>query len=209
MAINFPDSPSLGDLLVVGNRTWSYDGTFWASADVAPPQVVGAISSDSAPLNPEEGQFWWNSLDASLYVYYDSYWVQAVTGVTGAAGVAGSDGPIGVTGDTGSQGVAGADGTFASTQVIETKASAYTLVSADAGKLLLNSAAITITVQGLAVGEQVDFMQNVAGQITFAAGGGVTLNSKVGELKTEGLYSAAGIKCVAANTYILIGDLGV
>ena len=128
-----------------------------------------------------------DSSDGILYIYYDSYWVQAVTGITGPAGPAGG---------------------FDSTQVIETKATSYTLTSADAGKLILNSAAITITVQELTVGQQVDFLQNVAGQITFAAGAGMTLNSKGGNLLTAAQYSPAGVKCVATDTYVLVGDLG-
>jgi hypothetical protein len=114
----------------------------------------------------------------------------------------------GVKGDTGDAGTDGADGTFSSTQTIETKSSAYSIVSGDAGKLILNSAAITITVEGLAVGQQVDFLQNVAGQITFAAGAGKTLNGADGNLKTAAQYSPAGVKCVATDTYVLLGDLG-
>jgi len=105
-------------------------------------------------------------------------------------------------------GIAGTDGSFSSTQTIETKSSNYTLVSGDAGKLLLNSAAIAITVEGLAVGQQVDFVQNTADQITFAAGAGITLNSKDGNLLTAAQYSPAGVKCVATDTYVLVGDLG-
>jgi hypothetical protein len=111
-------------------------------------------------------------------------------------------GPAGADGDD------GADGTFSSTQTIETKSASYTLVLGDAGKLILNSAAITITVQGLAVGQQVDFLQNTADQITFAAAGGSTLDSKDGNLKTAAQYSPAGVKCVATDTYVLLGDLG-
>jgi hypothetical protein len=114
----------------------------------------------------------------------------------------------GVKGDTGDAGTDGTDGTFSSTQTIETKSSAYSIVSGDAGKLILNSAAITITVEGLAVGQQVDFLQNVAGQITFAAGAGKTLNGADGNLKTAAQYSPAGVKCVATDTYVLLGDLG-
>jgi hypothetical protein len=114
----------------------------------------------------------------------------------------------GVKGDTGDAGTDGTDGTFSSTQTIETKSSAYTIVSGDAGKLILNSAAITITVEGLAVGQQVDFLQNTADQMTFAAGAGKTLNGADGNLKTAAQYSPAGVKCVATDTYVLLGDLG-
>ena len=29
MAINFPDSPSVGQTYTVGNRIWTYNGTAW------------------------------------------------------------------------------------------------------------------------------------------------------------------------------------
>jgi hypothetical protein len=126
----------------------------------------------------------------------------------GIQGPAGTDGTDGTSGTNGTDGTDGTDGSFSSTQTIETKSTHYTLVSGDAGKLLLNSAAITITVEGLAVGQQVDFLQNVADQITFAAGAGVTLNSKDGNLLTAAQYSPSGVKCVAVDTYVLVGDLG-
>jgi hypothetical protein len=75
--------------------------------------------------------------------------------------------------------------------------------------LITNSAAITITVDNvLAVGEQVDFLQNNASQITFAAGSGVTLNSKDSNLKTAAQYSPASVKCISSGVYVLVGDLG-
>jgi hypothetical protein len=49
----------------------------------------------NAPLAPEEGDVWFNSSDARFYVYYDSYWVEALSneaGPTGATGVSGADG---------------------------------------------------------------------------------------------------------------------
>jgi hypothetical protein len=115
----------------------------------------------------------------------------------------------GVQGPQGPAGIDGADGTFSSAQTVETKSANYTLTSEDAGKLIINSAAITITVQGLSVGQQVDFIQNVAGQITFVGGSGITLNSPNGLTKTAAQYSPAGLKCVSANTYVLVGDLGI
>ena len=109
----------------------------------------------------------------------------------------------------GIDGIDGVDGGFDSTQTIETKATSYSLVSGDVGKLILNSAAITITVDDvLSPGTQIDFLQNTADQITFAAGAGVTLNSKDGKLLTAGQYSPASIKCISAGVYVLVGDLG-
>lgn len=120
----------------------------------------------------------------------------------------GDTGDTGATGATGAPGADGEDGGFDSAQVIESVSSSRAISSADAGKLITNSAAITITVQGLSVGQQVDFFQTNSSQITFAAGSGITIYSKLSKLKTAGQYSAATVKCITSNTYALIGDLG-
>lgn len=107
----------------------------------------------------------------------------------------------------GPAGPAGADGSFSSTQTIES-GTTRALTSADAGKLITNAGAITVTVQGLSVGQQVDFVQTAADQITFVAGAGMTLSSKGGNLKTNSQYAPASIKCIGTDTYVLLGDLG-
>lgn len=110
-------------------------------------------------------------------------------------------------GPTGPTGPSGADGGFESTQIVESISTSRSVLSSDAGKLLTNSAAITLTVGGLSIGQQVDFIQTNASQITFAAGAGVTLNSKESLLKTAGQYAVASIKCIALDVYVLAGDL--
>jgi hypothetical protein len=117
-----------------------------------------------------------------------------------------SKGDTGATGDTGPTGPTGPTGGFSSTQTIE-NGSTRALTSADAGKLITNSGAITITVQGLSVGQQVDFVQTNASQITFTPGSGITLNSKGNKRKTAAQYSPASIKCIASDSYVLLGDL--
>jgi hypothetical protein len=108
----------------------------------------------------------------------------------------------------GPTGPTGPVGGFESTQTIES-GSTRSITSADVGKLITNSAAITITVSNsLAAGQRIDFLQTNAGQITFVAGSGVTLSSKGGKLKTAGQYSAASVLCLASGSYVLIGDLG-
>jgi hypothetical protein len=132
-----------------------------------------------------------------MLIYYDNYWVESNGAINGP------------TGPTGAQGLQGEAGGFSSTQTIESVGSSRALTSSDIGKLIVNgSGAITITVQGLSVGQQVDFIQTNAAQITFTAGSGVTLNSKSGNTKTAAQFSPASIKCVGTNEYILLGDLG-
>jgi hypothetical protein len=47
-AIDFPDTPSVNDIFVVGNRTWRWTGEVWESARV---EVLGA----TGPTGPEGG----------------------------------------------------------------------------------------------------------------------------------------------------------
>lgn len=130
-----------------------------------------------------------------IYDTATSQWVYAAVGKRGLQG------------ETGPQGPQGATGGFSSTQTIQNLSAAYTIAANDAGKLFTNSAAVTVTVQGLSVGQQVDFVQTATSQITFTPGAGITLNSKSGNRKTAAQYSPVSIKCVEANTCILVGDL--
>lgn len=155
------------------------------------------VETDTGQFKVGNGSTAWNSL-----AYGGLLGPTGPTGATGAASTV-----TGPTGATGATGPTGAAGTFSATQTVE-NGSTRALTSADAGKLITNSGAITITVEGLAVGQQVDFLQTNASQITFAAGAGMTLNSKGAKLKTAAQYSPASVKCVANNSYVLVGDLG-
>ena len=95
-----------------------------------------------------------------------------------------------------------------STTVSE-QATSRAIVSGDANSFIYATAAITITVDDvLAVGETINFIQNVdAAPITFAAGAGVTLNSKAAALLTGGQFAGASITKKATNSYYLVGDL--
>jgi hypothetical protein len=90
----------------------------------------------------------------------------------------------------------------------------YTLVLADAGKLvdLNNASAITLTVPlnssvAFPVGTRIDLIQSGAGQVTVAATGGVTINSKGAALKLTGQWSAATLIQRSANLWVLVGDI--
>lgn len=95
-----------------------------------------------------------------------------------------------------------------STTVSE-QATSRTIVAGDANSFVYATAAITITVDDvLAVGETINFIQNVdAAPITFAAGAGVTLNSKAAALLTGGQFAGASLTKKATNSYYLVGDL--
>ena len=113
-------------------------------------------------------------------------------------------------GDKGDTGDAGAAGTWALAQTIDTKSDSYTLLTADAGKVIaMNKAtAQTVTINGsldLSVGQRIDVVQTGAGQVTFSASS-ATVNGTPG-LKTRAQYSAATVLCTGTDTYIVIGDL--
>lgn len=93
---------------------------------------------------------------------------------------------------------------------VSNKTANYTTLATDAGNTINSTgSAITVTVSNtLSAGQRIDFVQTGSGQITFAAGSGVTLNSKGAKLKTAGQYSAASVLCLASGSYVLIGDLG-
>ena len=91
---------------------------------------------------------------------------------------------------------------------VSEQATSRTIVAGDANSFIYSTAAITITVDDeLAIGETINFVQNTADAITFAAGAGVTLNSKDAALLTGGQFAGASITKKATNSYYLVGDL--
>jgi len=90
----------------------------------------------------------------------------------------------------------------------------YTLVVSDQDKLvtLSNAAAITLTVPPsvFSAGQLINIQQIGAGQVTLAAGVGVTITSTGATSaapKLRAQFSAATVVCTAANTFTVIGDL--
>jgi hypothetical protein len=91
---------------------------------------------------------------------------------------------------------------------------AYTLVLADAGKVLpiSNASANTITVPpnssvAFPTGSLISFIQTGSGQTTLTAGSGVTINSESSKLKIKAQYGLAGIIKVDTDTWVAFGNL--
>jgi hypothetical protein len=89
----------------------------------------------------------------------------------------------------------------------------YTVDVLDNGKFvtLTNAAGITCTLpqdsdEAIPIGGQVHFAQLGAGQVTFAAGTGATVNAQPG-LKIAAQYGVVTAIKRAANTWILVGAL--
>ena len=95
-----------------------------------------------------------------------------------------------------------------------TIAAGYTLVLADAGTYIdytgASTGAVTIPPNSsvaFPVGTEIDFFQSGAGQLTFTAGAGVTIQSINSYLKCAARYSGLSAKKVATDTWQLVGNL--
>ena len=56
-------------------------------------------------------------------------------------------------------------------------------------------------------GSYIYVQQGGAGKVTFAAGGGVTLNSRRGLKSLNGQYACGKLSCDATSTWTLEGDI--
>jgi hypothetical protein len=84
------------------------------------------------------------------------------------------------------------------------------IVAADRGSTIRSTGtAITITIDNVLTqqGDRIDFIQAGAGQITFAAGSGVTLSSADARLLTAKQFAAASVVFGGSGVYYLIGNL--
>ena len=158
-----------------------------------------------------------HSNGTSVYWAADDNSGGTVTSVATGNGLTGgtftTTGTVSVLANTGI--VANTTGLFAS--VVPENAqtvTAYTLALTDPGKMLTlsNASAITLTVPNntsaaIDVGTRVDVIQYGAGQVTVAAGTGVTLRSSGSKLKITGQYSGATLWKKATNEWVLIGDI--
>jgi hypothetical protein len=122
--------------------------------------------------------------------------------VVGAQGVQGTTGSQGTTGTGNLVGINAQTGT------------SYTLASTDVSKLVTasNAGAITVTVPPsvYSANDQINVQQIGAGQVTFAAGAGVTITSTGASSaapKLRAQYSASTVICTASNTFTILGDI--
>jgi hypothetical protein len=96
ISANAPANPNVGDLWLDSDTAilYIYDGSFWVEISGSGGgggtggTGGGFIASATAPSSPEEGSAWFDTVNAKLYVYYDSFWIEAV-----ASGPTGPEGP--------------------------------------------------------------------------------------------------------------------
>ena len=188
-AIDFPNSPSVNDTHTVGNRVWKWNGTVWEVVRSTVPYSTGA-TGPTGPTGP--------------------------TGTTGST-VTGPTGPTGSTGATGTTGstVTGPTGAASAILAINNvTGTTYTLQAGDLNDLvtLSNASAITLTIPPsvFSANDVVNVSQTGAGQVSFAQGAGVTINSSGATATAPKLrvqYSSAAVICTASNTFLVVGDI--
>ena len=118
--------------------------------------------------------------------------------------VKGDAGPQGI------QGVVGPTGPQPSLTITDNATTSITLADAMNNQVIRCTAAtaVTITVPStLAAGFSCMVIQAGAGQVTFAAGSGTTLNSFGALLKTAGQHAPASLIRVGSGVYNLSGNL--
>ena len=167
--------------------------------------------TDTAKYKIGTGSTAWTSL---AYAYTAG--AQGTTGAQGASGTNGARGLTGSQGATGAQGTTGTTGGGIAGFNAQTGTS-YTLVAGDVNKLVTanNASAITITVPPsvYSANDVINVQQIGAGQVTFAAGSGVTITSNGATSaapKIRAQYSACSIICSvggATPSFTVIGDI--
>lgn len=87
----------------------------------------------------------------------------------------------------------------------------YTLATSDIGKIVTcnnaSSIVVTIPASTFAIGDQINVMQYGAGQITFTPAATVTMRSSGSKTKTFGQYAVATLLLIAANEWVLVGNI--
>ena len=134
-------------------------------------------------------------------------------GITPNPNIVGPTGPTGPTGATGPTGPTGAVGGGIAAINAQT-GTTYTLVAGDLNDLvtLSNTGAITLTVPPsvFSANDIINIAQINTGQVTFAQGAGVTINSTGATAtapKLRARWSTASVICTASNTFLIVGDL--
>lgn len=121
----------------------------------------------------------------------------------------GSNGQILTADSTTAMGITWSTPTTLSLTINAQTGTTYTIVSGDLNKLvtLNNASAITVTIPNgvFSTGQQVNFQQIGAGQVTFASDGTTTFTGVGTKLRAQ--YSASTLICTGTNTFTLIGDI--
>lgn len=75
---SLPSAGAAGDLFFKSDESKIYvhDGTEWVIAQGSGGAGGGVVVSATAPADPDEGTYWFDSTTTKSYIYYDSFWVE-------------------------------------------------------------------------------------------------------------------------------------
>ena len=215
MAINFPDSPSNGDTVTVGDKTWTWNGSTWDVVVSTPisNQIIDADGDTRVHVeeSPDED-----------YLRFDTAGTERMT--INPSGNVAMTGDLTVTGNLAAGSNTDVEASIDAVeaditninelQQNEQTGTTYTLALTDSGKVveMNNASANTLTVPpnssvAFPVGSQILVLQTGAGQTTLAAGAGVTVNSKDGNLKLSAQWCGVTLIKRATDVWVAIGDL--
>lgn len=92
---------------------------------------------------------------------------------------------------------------------VSEKTANYTLAATDTSDFVQVNGDYTVTVPAnvFTAGERVDVINSGTGVVTFAAGSGLTLNSKESLLTLDAQWKAASVFFISATVAVLVGDL--
>jgi len=178
MAIDFPDSPSVDQQYTVGDRTWTWNGSYWALTLTSSTFTA----SDNPPSGASAGDFWFESDTGKTFVYYDSYWVE-VAGRAGSTTIASGGSNVSVSGTDGEIQYA-SNNTLASSNtfvwdIVVNNVTANANVVADG--ITIHSSGVPIYLNGQTVAVDFTIAANYngmsAGPITIANGVTVTVSN--------------------------------
>ena len=106
--------------------------------NAGPPREI--VYADTAPLYPQEGSRWFDTINLREYVYTGTEWVESGVGPAGVKGDTGEQGPVGPIGPVGATGPQGPAATISvgTTTTGEPGASATVANSGTSGAAVLN-----------------------------------------------------------------------
>ena len=173
MAINFPDSPSNGDTVTVGDKTWTWNGSTWDVVVSTPisNQIVDADGDTRVHVeeSPDED-----------YLRFDTAGTERMT--INPSGNVAMTGDLTVTGTIAVGSNTDVEASIANleSRPVETKTASYVLVAADVNKrIVMNSAsATTITVNtGIFSAGDTVWIHNIGAGTTTVTAGTATVNT--------------------------------
>jgi len=137
-----------------------------------------------------------------------------IVDLTGASAVSGSIFSGSFIGDgSGLTGLAGDGSNITNLQrPVSLSVSSHMTASNDNAGFFFEVGAVTCSIQTSSlvacnIGSEFEFFQSSSGHFIFVTGSGVTLRSKGGALTLTGQYSAATLKKIRAEEWVLVGDL--